>query len=79
MEKRGWKIIAIIFITLFVVENLFLGWGMSLIQDSINKENECAYNVCGEDLIEYYEYFDDEEVCECYDIDMNLIKSKYLG
>lgn len=80
MEKEEWKIIAIFFIILFVFGTLLLSWLYVIGKEIIDRENICAYNVCGDDFeIAYSEYFEDEEVCECYDNDMNIIKSKYLG
>lgn len=77
MEKQGWKVIATIFVILFIAETIFLLWMYSLGTSTIEKENVCAYNICGDDP--YYQYFDYEEVCECYDADMNVIKQEYLG
>lgn len=80
MEKQGWKGIAILFIMLFVMETLVFIWISVEGTRMINKENICAYNICGDDPeIVYYEYFEYEEVCECYDADMNVIKQEYLG
>ncbi len=80
MEKTGWKVLAIVFIILFILETLLLSWLYGIGTDIIEKENICAYNICGDDLeIETYYYFEYEEVCECYDADENIIKSEYLG
>ena len=80
MEKTGWKTLAIIFIVLFVLETLLFTWLYSWGTEILEKEDMCAYNVCGDDLeIIYYDYLDYEKLCECYDADMNVIKQEYLG
>lgn len=65
MEKHGWKILAIVFICLFIVENLFIGWGYSLVIEEEQKMNECYYDIC-EDYAEA-EFVDN--VCGCYSYD----------
>ena len=80
MEKRGWRNVAIVFMVLLALETLFMIWAYSVGTSYIDKENICAYNICRDDPeITYYEYFDYEDICECYDIDMNVIKQEYLG
>ena len=76
MEKTGWKTLAIIFITLFVLVTLFLVWAFLVGTDMIDKEYECAYNICSE--TDSYIYYDYEEICECY-TNNELIKQIYLG
>ncbi len=79
MEKKGWKITAIIFIVLFILETIsvvgLVMWGAAILNEEYEKESECIYNVCsGAETYIYYEY---EEVCECY-IDHELVKSEYM-
>ncbi len=79
MEKKGWKIAAIIFIILLILETAgFIGlmvWGFSIISEEYDKEYDCVYNICsGADAYVYYKH---EEICECY-IDNELIKSEYM-
>jgi len=66
MEKQGWKTLAVVIITLFVLENLFISWAMvSSYQDGV-KLNECYYDICSD----YPEATLESNVCFCYDLDM---------
>jgi len=63
MEKKGWKILAIIFIIISILEFSSIVWAWNYATDSIEKENECMYNICsGYDTY----YFDDfDSMCFC--------------
>lgn len=71
-----WKITAIIFIILFVVETTLVIFFLSLGFKIIGNENECAINIC-DDAISYY-YDDYESMCYCYNAKDELIKQEYL-
>ena len=75
MEKSGWKTTAIIFIILFILETAFLIWAVNLGYDEIEKENECAINIC-EDYGSYY-YDGYEGICYCYN-DGKIEKTEYM-
>ena len=78
MEKTGWKTTAIIFIILFILETTFLVWVIVIGEKSIDKENECIFNVCSEG--DSFSYDSVNEYCYCYKLgekDYYLIK--YLG
>ena len=70
----NWKIIAIIFIALFVAETLFFCWGYYMVSKDEKNTNDCLYNFCAEYPDGYYE----SGLCECYDYDLlgNLIVAK---
>ncbi len=74
---NGWKVTAIVFIVLFILETIFfisiIGIGFS----EIDKENQCVYNVCGDDEFDSYIYYDFEGICECY-TQGELIKTEYI-
>jgi len=74
MEKSTWKILAIIFITLFVAESTFMLWAYKLAIAEEEKELQCIYDVCGE--YPYGEYYNN--ICICYDYDLlgQLIEAK---
>lgn len=80
MEKRkfNWKTIAIIFITLFILETLTFVSLYSLGKDILEKEQYCSNDVCYDSkwVSYYYDYVDD--FCYCYDIDGRQ-QIKYLG
>ncbi|GAH07915.1 unnamed protein product [marine sediment metagenome] len=67
MEKRGWKITAIIFIVLFILSLLLFRYIVNLGNQMIEDENVCRVNVCGSD--ERYTAYDFdvyENICYCY-------------
>ncbi|KKN56530.1 hypothetical protein LCGC14_0571080 [marine sediment metagenome] len=74
---NAWKVTAIISIILnllqvvFWVSIVFYGLG------DIEKENQCAYNVCDGSGYESYIYYDFTGVCECYN-NGELMKTRYL-
>lgn len=82
MDKKRWKILAIIFIILFILET----WAfVSLIiigNDVIDKENNCAYNVCGlgnnESTYDAYYYDSVASMCYCYQNNI-LSKQRYIS
>ncbi|KKM88832.1 hypothetical protein LCGC14_1254880, partial [marine sediment metagenome] len=43
---NGWKVTAIIFIILFILETVFFIGILSIGFSEIDKENQCIYNVC---------------------------------
>lgn len=79
MEKNGWKITAIIFIILFVLETIciigFLKWALDYVDEDYERESNCAWNVCSE--AQAYIYYEYEQVCECY-VNNELVKQEYL-
>lgn len=60
MDK--WKVIAIIFITISILEFVLIFFVFSWGLEDIAKENECVYNICSE--YDAYKYLDG--VCYCY-------------
>jgi hypothetical protein len=75
-KTNGWKVTAIIFIFLFVLENIAIIGVLIWAQGDIDKENECIYNVCAD--YEAYIYYDFEKLCECYD-DGVLTHREYIN
>lgn len=78
MEKSGWKTVAIIFLILFVLENLFFIWSVSVVEREERQLKECYFDqgYCGG----YPEAKLEEGVCHCYDYDVTganvvLVKS----
>ena len=66
MKPTTWKTIAIIFIVLFILENLWIGYGLYLIDKDEDRINECYYEICKEYPDAWYE----ADVCSCYDYDL---------
>ncbi|MFW6233409.1 MAG: hypothetical protein ACOC3Z_01980 [Nanoarchaeota archaeon] len=82
MNKKAWKITAIIFIILFIVETLILISIFNLGNKAIENENTCVYQICelGEPSSKYDSYYYDttEDFCYCYK-NNEVAKKKYIG
>ena len=63
---NGWKVTAIVFIILFILETIFFISIVSIGFSDLNKENQCMYNVCGGESYDSYVYYEFEGICECY-------------
>jgi len=74
--SKGWRTTAIVFMVLFLLETLFVGWIFSVGTESIEKENECSINVC--EPYEAYYYDDYSEVCYCYE-DNEIVYQKFIN
>lgn len=66
MEKTGWKVLAILFIILFVLETSFVGYAVHIYNVETENTNICYYDICGE----YPDALYQEGVCSCYDYDV---------
>ncbi len=75
MTINKWKIIAMIFIGLFILETIvvigLVGMGIGLMRD----ESECSYNIC-EGYDSYY-YDEINNVCYCY-LDDGIAHQQYI-
>jgi len=63
--KNKWRTVAIIFIIITIVETLGIIWIYNLGMESIENENECAYNICAEQ--QTYQYDSTEKMCYCFE------------
>lgn len=62
-----WKVVAIVFMILFIVENLLMIFGLYLINKETNQTMECYYEICKD----YPDaWLGEDNVCTCYDYDM---------
>lgn len=61
----NWKFVAILFITLFIVENLFFTWALYYTIQEEKKTYKCYYEVCEE----YPEASYVGGICTCYEYD----------
>jgi len=66
MKNETWKILAIVFIALFVFETLFIIWGIVGGDRRINNEIECEIDICGNANYDAYYYDAYYEICYCY-------------
>jgi len=64
-----WKITAIIFIILFILETLFTIWAYSIGTKEIENETKCQADICGKTILgvnEYTSFFYEDNICYCY-------------
>jgi len=73
---NGWKVTAIIFIILCVLESAFILWAWNMGSKSIENEYECGINICSD--AEAYQYDDYEGICYCY-VDGEIVSQEYMG
>ena len=77
MSSNGWKITAIIFICLFVLETAGFAFIIKIGTDVINNESKCStdicYNIEGADSFIY-----EDPICYCYK-NGEIIYQKYLN
>jgi len=74
MKSETWKILAIVFIVLFLVENIYLGVIFNLAEESIEREAECTREcVLNEECFSYY-YDSVSNICEGYDSSGNKLR-----
>ena len=78
----NWKTIAIVFIIIAVLEFVVLIWFWNVGTQYIEREEECAYDICELDELEasnYDSYFYDNvyQMCYCYK-DGEIVKQKHI-
>ena len=71
---NGWKITAIIFMTLFIMETAFVGWGMYLVSHEEDVRNECYYEYCADSYDAMWNVNVLNNICYCYNEDYEVIR-----
>ena len=66
MEKTFWKVTAIIFLVLFLLETSFFIWSVWIVTKEEQKDLTCYYDICAD----YPDAYREGNVCSCYDYDM---------
>ena len=66
MGAKAWKVTAIIFILLFLIETALVVWIFSVGINEINQETECQINVCNKPEYTAYEFDTVDNMCYCY-------------
>ena len=61
-----WKIIAIVFIVIFILENLFFIWAFFASEEDSRKEAICLTQYCTKDKFDAYGYDVDTHICTCF-------------
>lgn len=77
--SNGWKIVAIIFIILFLLETAFIIWAIDYSLKDEERMNVCYYEVCSGADDAYYENY----LCSClnWNVDSGsyeTVKTKYM-
>jgi hypothetical protein len=78
---NGWKVTAIIFIIISLLELALLVGFVAIGLDVIEKEEHCSYEICNlDESMEYDAYLYDPQdgSCSCYQ-DSRVVYSKYIG
>jgi hypothetical protein len=65
-EPNKWKTIAIIFIVLFVLETLAIGYVYKIGADATAHEEQCANEICYVLKADTYFYDPYEGICQCF-------------
>lgn len=77
-SKDTWRIATFVLLGLLIIETLFLCWAWSSGTEMIEKETECAVDICqGEQYTAYY-YDEYDDVCYCFEGD-EVTHQKYMG
>lgn len=66
MEKTTWKIIAIVIIALFIIENISIVYLVFSVLKEEKKDLSCYYETCQD----YPEAVREGNLCYCYDYDV---------
>lgn len=74
MKSTTWKVIAIIFIVLFILENVWFIWAILYTNHEEARIKTCYYDICSEN----YDAAFEDDICTCYDLDTlgNYVISK---
>ena len=72
--KNKWKVIAIIFIIISILEFGVLYWAWNAGTEMIEKENTCSINIC----TNYDAYYYQDNNCYCYD-NGEIVHQEYMG
>jgi hypothetical protein len=67
MEKTGWKVLAIVFIILFLIETAGIAMVIQYGITSLNNEAECSVNICENHNYTSYQFDDTTNTCYCFD------------
>lgn len=81
MEKNTWKVLFIIVLVLFLLENSLVVWGAVSNKQIEKQTNVCYYDICADYPDAYYDY--QTKLCDCYDKDLMgnkiIAKTEYMG
>lgn len=80
MEKvsSGWRTATIVLSVIVVLFLILFTWGIVAVNQDMARENDCVFNICGDDIYNSYYYDEWEKVCYCF-TDGELAKTRYMG
>ena len=78
MEKKGWKITALVFIGLFVFSWAFMIWVISVGMEIENNDIKCSNEICFRDGVTSYYYDDYTKTCQCMNGD-EVVHQEIVG
>jgi len=78
-KKNHWKIVAIIFIVLFLLETSGWVYASWYVSREKNKDLVCYYEICADSI----DALREGNLCSCYDYDLignlNIVKTKLMN
>lgn len=77
MEKKTWKVLAIVFMSLVVIETLLFGWLIAIGNKSFEKETECSTICFNDDSYDAYQYDYYKNICYCF-TDNEVVYTKFI-
>jgi len=63
VDKSGWKVIAIMFILLFILSWFLFGYITKLGLEELANEEKCQFDICSN----YEAFYFDGRICFCYE------------
>lgn len=74
----GWKITAIIFMTLFACQTAFFIWILTGSTEASDNDYTCRYETCPSVEATMYDYFQAEKLCTCYGENKTILLETYM-
>ena len=78
MGKNTWKIIAIIFIAIFIIENIAIGMLLKIGTEQISNELSCSNDICFDNGYSSFTYDSTKNLCGCYDDNGKLVHTEIM-
>ena len=66
MKQKTWKVLAIVFMSICLLQTLLITWAWTSGNEIINNEIECANVICFNDDYDSFFYEASTDICYCY-------------
>lgn len=76
VEINGWKVVAIIFIVLFILETCLIVWVGNLGLKELNAEESCYVDICLDS--DFYKWDTNSKTCYCFNSNGDIIKEERI-